>query len=195
MRACSSSDNSASPAALPKGHPQISPATVQKPTHSMVCWMNFGNDFYERMKVARSTAAKHGLALQSPADASKQMEKEEEKQKKRLTGSSSSSSSSSNTAESDSPPPHEAKQHGGFFDGRFVFSLRGSENYITRAGRWRDLPPELFVLLGETGYSKVRIQKEVSVKDGKSTMCVSFALKLHTFGHVSLTGYFHCTAP
>lgn len=115
--------------------------------------MNFGQDFYERMKVARSTAAKHGLVLQP---LSPEAHKEKETQPKE-----------------DAEPE---KHHGGFFDGRYVFSLRGSESYIARAAQWRELPPELFVLLGETGFNKVRLQKEVAVKEGKSVMCVCLLL-------------------
>lgn len=102
------------------------------------------------MKVAKSAATRHGLALPDAAP---------------KASTSKSELQSKESAKADEEL--EIQHHGGFWDGRYVLSLRGSEHYISRASKWTQLPPEMFVLLGETGYSKVRIQKETAQKLGQ----------------------------
>lgn len=135
---------------LPAGHPPITPATLQKPTHRLVCYYNFGNDFYERMQLANSVAASKGLMLQ-------QTSRDEQQQQQQASQSTSSESDRGETT----------KVHGRLLDGRYVLTLRGTESYVQRASKWAELPPELFVLLGETGFNKVRIQKEITRQQGQ----------------------------
>lgn len=115
-----------------------------------MCYYNFGNDFYERMQLANSIAASKGLMLQ-------QTSRDEQQQQ----------SQQSTSEPSEGGGGQGQKVHGGMLDGRYVLTLRGTESYVQRASKWADLPPELFVLLGETGFNKVRIQKEITRRQGQ----------------------------